>query len=221
MANNVLKHHLQNVFWILGTPCGGKSTIAALLAENCGALHYNADERITQHKTLANPVEQPALCRYFEDWEAYFGQPLNEYSRWLRAVQDESMSMIIVDLLKISQHQKVIFEGLLDIEAVKSLADYQRIVFLGATAEVIRDSYFDREDKGDMLSLIETLSDPEGIYKKVLDLVVGDSERDLARARQAGLKVFMRDKNSSITGILQKVQSHFGLSDTEGDLEKN
>ncbi len=215
-ANNVLAHHLRNVYWILGTPCGGKSTIAALLTEKCGALHYQADEKVVQHKALANPAEQPALCRYFEDWEAYFGQPIKEYSRWLRAVQDESMSIVIVDLLKMSEHNEVVFEGLLDIEAVISLTGYQRIVFLGATAEVIRASYFDREDKADMHSLIRTLRDPAGTCKKVLDLVVGDSERDLARAQKAGLKVIIRDKDSSIIETLQQVQTHFGLKDIGG-----
>ncbi len=219
LADNVISHHLQNVFWILGTPCGGKSTIARLLAEKCGAIVYSADEKFAQHKKIANPVEQPALCRKFKDWDSYFEQPINEYSLWLKAVQDDLISMIIVDLLKLSEKRRVIFEGFFDIETIERIAGYQKIVFLGATEDVIRDSYFDREDKKDMHRLIGSLSDPKGKYKKVLDLVVSDSERDIKKAKEIGLKVIIRDKDSSIIDTLEKVQSHFGLRDVKDPLE--
>jgi len=67
-------------------------------------LPCNAGEKIVQHKALAHPAQQPALCRYFENWDAYFGQPINEYTRWLRAVQDEAMRMAIDDLLKMVEN---------------------------------------------------------------------------------------------------------------------
>jgi len=219
LANNVITHNLQNVFWILGTPCGGKSTIARLVAEKCGAIVYSADERFSQHKTVANPAEQPVLCREFKDWESYFEQPINEYSLWLKAVQDDLISMIIVDLLKLSEKRTVIFEGILNIETIAKIAGYKKIVFLGATEEVIRESYFDREDKKDMHRLIGSLSDPKGKYKKVLDLVVSDSERDIKKAKEIGLKVIIRDKDISVIEILEKVQRHFGLRDVKDPLE--
>ena len=65
------------------------------------------------------------------------------------AAQDEAMSMHLVDLLKLSSQHTVVFEGYFDIDAVRSIAAYDQIVFLGATHDVIKQSYFDRQDKDD------------------------------------------------------------------------
>lgn len=46
IADNVIAHKLQNVYWILGGSCGGKSTAARLLAEKYGFYHYSGDEKM-------------------------------------------------------------------------------------------------------------------------------------------------------------------------------
>jgi len=83
---------------------GKKKYYSSFACKKCGILPCKAGEKIVRHKALANPAEQPALCRYFENWEAYFKQPKNEYSRWLRTVKNEAMSMAIDYLLKIAEN---------------------------------------------------------------------------------------------------------------------
>lgn len=36
IENNIIKHHLKNVYFIGGTACGGKTTISKVLAEKYG-----------------------------------------------------------------------------------------------------------------------------------------------------------------------------------------
>ena len=62
IADNVLAWHLQQVYWVSGTACSGKTTVASALATKHGLGFYNADEMYEQHLKLAVPVaEQPFL----------------------------------------------------------------------------------------------------------------------------------------------------------------
>ena len=41
IANNILKHALSNVYFLTGTSCGGKTTMANALCEKHGFFHFN------------------------------------------------------------------------------------------------------------------------------------------------------------------------------------
>ena len=42
--DNVMKEYLKNVYFIAGTPCGGKTTISCALAKKYGFEIYDIDE---------------------------------------------------------------------------------------------------------------------------------------------------------------------------------
>ena len=111
IADNVLEYHLRNVYWVCGSACGGKSTMAKALAKKHDLILYNADEKVFIHKELASPWEQPAMCRHFVDWEWFFNRPTQEYVNWLEDALNEEMSMIIMDLLHLAKDKPVIVDG--------------------------------------------------------------------------------------------------------------
>jgi len=41
IANNILKHSLQNVYFLVGTACGGKTTMAREISKKHGFIHFN------------------------------------------------------------------------------------------------------------------------------------------------------------------------------------
>ena len=41
IANNILKHSLKNVYFFVGTACGGKTTMAKALSQKHGFIHFN------------------------------------------------------------------------------------------------------------------------------------------------------------------------------------
>ena len=65
IQDNALKAYLKNVYFITGTPCGGKTTISRALAQRHGLMVYDADEHFPEHQRLADPAFQPAMCRRF------------------------------------------------------------------------------------------------------------------------------------------------------------
>lgn len=46
---------MVNVYFITGTPCGGKTTISRALAEKHGLMVYNIDEQFPKHQQISNP----------------------------------------------------------------------------------------------------------------------------------------------------------------------
>ena len=42
--DNVIKEYLKNVYFITGTPCGGKTTVSRALAEKYGFELFDVDE---------------------------------------------------------------------------------------------------------------------------------------------------------------------------------
>ena len=59
--DNVIKEYLKNVYFITGTPCGGKTTVSRVLAEKYGFELFDVDERFDEHKKMSNPLFQPAM----------------------------------------------------------------------------------------------------------------------------------------------------------------
>lgn len=54
--DNVIKEYLKNVYFITGTPCGGKTTVSRALAEKYGFELFDVDERFDEHKKMSNPL---------------------------------------------------------------------------------------------------------------------------------------------------------------------
>ena len=81
--DNVLKEYLKNVYFITGTPCGGKTTISRELAKRHNLLVYDVDEQFEQHQKLSNSVLQPAMNKQFTDADEFFGRTVEEYKHWL------------------------------------------------------------------------------------------------------------------------------------------
>lgn len=211
IADNVLEYYLRNVYWVCGSACGGKSTMAKFLAEKHDFILYNADEKVFTHKKIASPWEQPAMCRHFVDWEWFFNRPSDEYVKWLEDALNEEMSMIIMDLLHLAKEKPVIVDGVYAADAIRGIVPYQRAIFLYAREEVIRRDYFNREDKLAMLDVVNKLSDPKKTLDNIYKAVVLASQRSIERTKATGMKYLIRDTESKFSEMLQIVERHFNL----------
>lgn len=81
--DNIIKEFLKNVYFITGTPCGGKTTISRELAKRHNLLVYDIDERFDDHRRLTDALHQPAMNRCFQNADEFFGRSVEEYRKWL------------------------------------------------------------------------------------------------------------------------------------------
>jgi len=213
ISDSFLRRQLQNVLWIGGAAYGGKTTIADLLAEKHGFVAYHPEDLFHEHKEAASPQDHPALCAPFHGWEWYFGRPLEEYIKGIEDTGREQFQMAILDLVVMAARDTVVADVFfLDPELARALTHHSACVFLFAEEEVIREGFFEREDKRDLWELTETLQDPARTRQHCLDVTCALSARKRAAAEAAGLKVLVRDGHTDLTKTLAAVEKHFGLS---------
>lgn len=211
IADNVLAHHLRNVYWVSGTACAGKTTVAEALAKKLGFHFYSADEMYEKHRKLAYPQWQPSMCRQFPDLRSWFTQPLEEYHQGMNTNHREELDMIIMDLVALAQNQPVIIEGSFEPGWLQDIVPPERFAFLYAEPQVVRRDFFDREDKRDVLDAINSLPDGEKVREHVLDVVEYGTREWIKKARKYGVMMLERTREVSVDQRVKILATHFCL----------
>ena len=59
ISDSILKAQLQNLFWIGGAACGGKTTITDVLGQKHGFQPCYPEDLFHEHKKAASPKKRP------------------------------------------------------------------------------------------------------------------------------------------------------------------
>jgi len=212
IANNVLSHHFKNILWISGGPCGGKSTITNLLAEKYNFIPYHTDDYFFKHKKMATLHEQPAMTRYFVNWEWFFNRPAEDYIQWLQASSQEQLSMIMADLLKISSsNRKIVVDGIFNPFILKQIAPVNHSIFLFADSSIVKKVYFNREHTKGMLEAINSTSNPPKTLNNVQNVVTRLSEEIFQKVKDTELNYFHWNTSNTTEEMLLHVEKVFEI----------
>ncbi|MBO0995990.1 hypothetical protein [Bacillus sp. SD088] len=218
IANNIIKNHFQNIYFITGGPCGGKTTVSKYLAKKYDMILYNWDEHFPDYQAVSTPEYQPALCSRttFESWEEYFMRPVEEFAEWGKKSFEEQTGMVVADLLRISGssgNKKILVDGFFSVNILKEISDYTRVVFLIASEEVVRHYYFNREDKRDMFECIKGLKDPEAAFENTFRSMFYKAEENEYDIQNSGFKYFKRETmGTNPNDLINQVEEHFGFN---------
>lgn len=208
--DNVLKAYLENVYFITGTPCGGKTTISRALAQRHQLLVYDVDEQFPKHQQLSDPAFQPAMRQTFRDADAFFGRTVQAYKEWLLANTREQLDFVILDLIRLSQRQKVVCDCHLTVEEAARFTDASRIVFLIKEPTHLVDDYCNRPDHQDFARYIHSASDV-GKAKAVCNETLKSLNINEYRAVKGSHYFWMeRDAQSTVDHTVREVERHFG-----------
>ena len=116
-----IKEYLKNVYFITGTPCGGKTTVSRALAEKYG-FELFSDKRIKSRRTNSN-------C-----------------SRVLFNSQFLYSSTVLLDLIRLSENKKVLCDCHLTVAQALAFSEPARVVFLIKDPSNLVDEYGNRPD---------------------------------------------------------------------------
>lgn len=209
--DNVIKEYLKNVYFVTGTPCGGKTTISRELAKRHNLLVYDVDEQFAKHQQISNATFQPAMNKNFKDADEFFGRTVEEYRKWLIDNTREQLDFILLDLIRLSQNQIVVCDCHLTMEEVQKYTEPSRIVFLIKEPSNIVDDYCNRPDHQDFKGFIESASDVERA-KAVCNETLRSLNQNHYNAIKAGDYFWIeRTPNSTVDGTVEKVEKYFGL----------
>jgi len=169
ISENILKHSLQNVYFLAGTPLAGKTTMAKALAKKHDLIYFSEDWHTDSFKlfqSLCTEKCQPHSSKKEKttDWEAHFGKSLAEFlaDDFGSKMNDEYIEFAIVELIKLSQENNVVTDIFIPIQLVSEISGYNRIACLMASPELITcENYGSRDSHKAFLDCLKSLKEPE------------------------------------------------------------
>ena len=170
-SDNVIKHYLENVYFINGHSCAGKSTMVKMLAERYGMIPCGENYHDAFPREKLSRWKQPALC-YFDTmsgWEEWLNMTPKEHFEWVEQVPKECAELEILELIKLSAGgKKIIVDTNISPDILREISDYNRVaIMLCDPPDICRTRFFDRDnpDKKFMLDRIKECKDPEATLK--------------------------------------------------------
>jgi len=209
--DNVIKEYLKNVYFITGTPCGGKTTISRELGKKYNLFVYDVDDQFAKHQKISNSDFQPSMNQVFKDADEFFGRTVEEYKQWLINNTREQLDFVLLDLIRISQNQIVLCDCHLTVEEANNLTEPSRIVFLIKEPSDLVDDYCNRTDHQGFSNFINSTSDVDkakAVCNATLKIL---NEKKYELIKSSDYFWIERNKNSTVEETVRKVEQHFSL----------
>ena len=183
--DNVIKEYLKNVYFITGTPCGGKTTISRELAKKHHLMLYDIDE--------------------------FFGRTVEEYKQWLIDNTREQLDFVLLDLIRLSQNQIVLCDCHLTVEEADKLTEPSRIVFLIKEPSKLVDDYCNRADHQGFNNYINSTSDVEKAKALCNETLKSINVKRCEMIKASKYFWLERNESSTVAETTKKVERHFSL----------
>ena len=218
IENNILKHYLQNVYFITGTAYAGKSTTVKMLADRYDMIFCGENYHGTVSDIVATPDLQPDSCfiKSLTDWKDFVLRSPEEYERWIYGVGKEAAEFEVAELISISRDKKVIVDTNIPVEILKEISDYNRVAVMLSPQSMSVERFFDRSDpeKLFILNVIENCDKPEAVmdnYKRGLALI--NSQKHYDEWANSGFFTVVRqdDERDTREEVCDIIATHFGL----------
>ena len=211
IQDNIIKHHLKNVYFICGTACGGKTTISKLLAEKYGFYLYDMDKEYDKHRAIAEAQFQPDTCYHMKNFHEQWTRSAQESARWnINCIREQS-EMVLIDLLNLSQQQTVVADVLYSSLYSKDVIDDNRIVFLTVNKAALREQYFNRPEKRSFYEFVKAQPLADLYFENILKGLELTNDLEQKMMKESGFKIIERTKNHTPESLLKEVEEHFGL----------
>ena len=219
IANNILRHSLRDVYFLVGTACGGKTTMAREISRKHGFVHYNDNWNEYNFKVWQSIIDgkyQPNSTKRNEiDREAHYSRSVEEI---LADKNDyhgsgEYLEFSIIELIKRAQTHEVIADVWIeDWDLLLEISERGRIACLLAPGELIVRDYYRREDHKDFTDMLNSLKDPAKKFETQNELFRIGAREMAEKAEKYGLFTVVRTEQSTVEDTLRMLERHFGLS---------
>lgn len=218
IETNIIRHYLENVYFITGHSCAGKSTMVKLLSERYDMIFCGENYHDVFPREKLSRWKQPGLC-YFDTmtgWEEWLNMTAEQHDRWTKEVSRECAEIEILELTKLAASgKKVIADTNIPPDMLREISDYHRVaIMLCDPPDVCKTRFFNRDDpdKKFMMNEIRKCPDPEATLKNFLSWMEYRSPEE-PDWEHLGFFTYTRsdfetDTREEVLGILAR---HFGL----------
>jgi hypothetical protein len=205
-------HNFANIYWIGGSPCSGKSSVADMLVEKYGFALYRCDEAFYEHCKIVTAERQPVFHRLIhlssEDlWMRLVAQQVEEEI----ALYREEFPLILEDLLAYPRTQPVLVEGaaLLPECVYPFLSHPHRAIWIVPTDEFQMHHYRQRAWAKDV---VKACSDPEQAFLNWMQRDIAFAQHVSREATQRALPLLIVDGHHSLAENIARAEQHLEVS---------
>lgn len=203
----------NDVFWLGGSACAGKTTVARKLSGTYDLLTYHCDDHFHRHKENIDPERHPWFFRIAHRTpEELWLRPAEQQSEELLGFYAEEFDMVVDDLKDLSTRAPVLAEGagLMPALLTSINADVvSRGVWLVATGDFRRSQY---PRRGPWVNqLLAQCRQQEEAWQNWMARDDRFAAQVLAQAEQHHARVLPIDGQRSASEIARIVATHLQL----------
>ena len=188
----------ENVFWLGGSPCSGKSSVSRILAQRFHLDLFSVDEALPRQLPRLHPDLHPCLTRWLQlSWDERWMRPDDELLQEVISCYSEHFSLVLEDLSSRDPNRGVLVEGCALLpDLVTPLLTYpQRGVWMVPSWEFQMNYYAQRTWAREVLS---GCADPEAAFANWMKRDHRFSLWLSERTRHLGLRLLSVDGSRSV-----------------------
>jgi adenylate kinase family enzyme len=205
---------MQQIYWLGGSPCAGKTTISHIIAQEFGWQTYHIDREVESYLARADSQKQPHLSAYKEmGLKRFLLQAAQVQLDMVLGMSQEQYQFILEDLAKFEEGTTILVEGanLHPQDVASVLPSTSHALWLVPTEEFQLEVYPKRGTW--VQDVLRNFEDDTRV-----DVFEQWMERDAMMARwmekaasDLGIRVITVDGSASLLDNAETVMKHFGL----------
>ena len=206
-----LRRLYSHAYVLGGSPCSGKSTVAARLVARYGLQAYKVDDYQEAHMAHCTS-EQPTMFRYASmSWDDIWMQPVAQQVDDEFAFYRERFTFILQDLAQMDPARPTLLEGAALLPALMRQCgvDPARVLYMVPTASFQLHHYGQRPWIHDILAQCD---DPAQAFANWMARDQQFGREVLRQARACGFPTMVVDGGRSLDVTTAGVASMFGLA---------
>ena len=200
----------HRIYWLGGSPCAGKSSVADLLAERYGLTVYRCDDAYFRHIQICNPQDQPTLHAITSmSWDEIWMRPVDVQVMAEFEIYREEFPLILDDLRHLPEDRPILVEGAACLpELVAQVGAAQQALWFVPTPAFQRRHYSQR---GFIQEILAQCRDPQQAWANWMsrDERFGRAVADAAVERE--FVVAWVDGRRSIEELTALAAAQYGL----------
>jgi len=202
----------ENVFWLGGSPCAGKSSVGELVARRFALDVYHVDEAFERHVRGLDPSRQPALAAWCaSSWDERWTQSPADLLRNVIACYGEHFALILEDVLAATGRKLLLVEGsaLLPGLVAGLLPERSHAIWMIPSADFQREHYSKRQWAREVVGQCKN---PEAAFGNWMERDARFAEWVEAEASALNLQTLKVGAGQTIEDYAAAVAAHFQLS---------
>lgn len=201
-----------SIYWMGGSPCSGKSSMAKLLQDRYGLRLYHVDEALRNHVADLTPNTTPFLYKWHHTpWTDLWSQPPAVLLAETIGAYREHCALVMQDVAALIDEQALLVEGtcLLPDCVAPHLPGPRHAIWVAPT-EAFQRHHYPRRGAW-VQSILQQCADPDAALHAWMDRDVAFARWVTGEAEARGLRVMWVDGSRTIEQGADEVAAHFNL----------